>query len=609
MHFEIQDSRLQNRTPNESRNRVYLVRDNWDDYGYKTQFFLNYIDKKGQTYSIGAVKIGQFDMSRPVIKYKSMTGVTIDLPDSFEYLDKTFFSLGQNVDYYANLKLLEDDIRKQILSRLNDVSYKEELFEKAESEHVMQTSLLRYISPISVKGQYRRLAHGGANLIDYDFKYTAPIDSGAFGTPLELNFEIKAGSNPPTNIHAIIGRNGVGKTYLLNNIVNCWNTFGGQHGSLTATSRSERGSWTDFHNLILISFSAFEQPNICQKSEYFSYVGLQKQASLKIENEDKTVVEKSPTNEEEFYQKLKSLKEMGQEKQWANAINLLKEDWILSKEDVTKLIFLDEKNIKEKFNQFNSTHKAVLLTTAKLVEKFENESVTKSPTVLSEEFYQSLNFIKGSRQDEKWVETIKILASDPIFKDSNIVAWLNMNEKEVKKKFNQLSSGHKIILLTVTQLAEKVQEQTLVILDEPEGHLHPPLLSAFIRALSDLLISRNGAAIIATHSPVVLQDVPKKCVYILDRRGHVIEAYRPEMETFGENLGVLNREIFGFEIAQSGFHTLLKHEVEEETDFESILKKFNSELGMEARAILRILLMNKLRKEEQSCVENRKTDF
>lgn len=36
-------------------------------------------------------------------------------------------------------------------------------------------------------------------------------------------------------------------------------------------------------------------------------------------------------------------------------------------------------------------------------------------------------------------------------------------------------------------------------------------LSLFIRALSNLLIYRNGVVIIATLSPVIVQEVPRKC--------------------------------------------------------------------------------------------------
>jgi predicted ATP-dependent endonuclease of OLD family len=79
----------------------------------------------------------------------------------------------------------------------------------------------------------------------------------------------------------------------------------------------------------------------------------------------------------------------------------------------------------------------------------------------------------------------------------------------------------------MTRLIELVDERTLILLDEPESHLHPPLLSAFIRALSDLLVKRNGVAVIATHSPVVLQEVPKSCAWKLRRSGRVALAERP----------------------------------------------------------------------------------
>ncbi|MCZ5439143.1 AAA family ATPase [Escherichia coli] len=102
----------------------------------------------------------------------------------------------------------------------------------------------------------------------------------------------------------------------------------------------------------------------------------------------------------------------------------------------------------------------------------------------------------------------------PVFADINIASILNkQDENEFKdiagRVFKNLSSGHKIVLLTITRLVESMEERSLVFLDEPEAHLHPPLLSAFIRSLSDLLINRNAVSIIATHSPVVLREVPE----------------------------------------------------------------------------------------------------
>jgi len=76
-----------------------------------------------------------------------------------------------------------------------------------------------------------------------------------------------------------------------------------------------------------------------------------------------------------------------------------------------------------------------------------------------------------------------------------------------------MSTGHAIVLLTTTRLVATVEEKTLVVMDEPESHLHPPLIAAFLRAVSNLIVDRNGVVIIATHSPVVLQEVPKTCVW------------------------------------------------------------------------------------------------
>ncbi|MEN8698425.1 ATP-binding protein [Bacillus infantis] len=154
------------------------------------------------------------------------------------------------------------------------------------------------------------------------------------------------------------------------------------------------------------------------------------------------------------------------------------------------------------------------------------------------------------------------------------------------KKF---SSGHSIVLLTITKLIQELEEKTLVLLDEPESHLHPPLLSTFTRILSNLLVSRNGIGIIATHSPVIIQEVPRKCVWIMNRYGREMEFERPEIETFGENINILTKEVFSFEITHSGFHKLLNDVANKIGSYEEALEYFNNELGMEARVMLKAL--------------------
>lgn len=74
-------------------------------------------------------------------------------------------------------------------------------------------------------------------------------------------------------------------------------------------------------------------------------------------------------------------------------------------------------------------------------------------------------------------------------------------------------------LLIITCCVDRLEEKNIVFLDEPENYLHPPLVSALTRALSQLLIDRNGVAIVSTHSPAVLEEVPSSCVWTLRRCG------------------------------------------------------------------------------------------
>lgn len=140
-------------------------------------------------------------------------------------------------------------------------------------------------------------------------------------------------------------------------------------------------------------------------------------------------------------------------------------------------------------------------------------------------------------------------------------------------------------------------------MDEPESHLHPPLLSAFVRALSDLLHDQNGLAIMATHSPVVLQEIPSSCVWKIYRVGKNITVDRPKIETFAENVGLLTSEVFSLEVERSGFHNLLIKSVESGKTYEEIVSDYNSQLGFEGRAILKALIANRDREKNHDKAE------
>lgn len=492
------------RCPLDMPSCAYLITDNWDDwFEFSTMYTLVYVDAEKNTNNIGSTKIGQFNMEKDQRRP--------NIPETFETLNENFFSVGQDDSFYEGLSVLGEDIRDEILSSLNDIALNETIYNKAIKERVTSISLLRSVSHTSIKGQYRRLAKGGARLSKYSFTYESPIMKGTVAERINLSFEVIPESNPPTNIHVLIGRNGVGKTYLMNNMISSLideNTTSSKVGKFASIDALEGEL---FSNVVSVTFSAFDEteplPEKKDKSTgiQFSYVGLKR-------------VKKG-----------------------------------------------DEKSLPP-----------------------------KSPVILKNEFVKSMLSCKAGGKIERWKKAVGKLESDPVFGDINVASILkNEDETEFKdiagRIFKNLSSGHKIVLLTITRLVETMEERSLVFLDEPEAHLHPPLLSAFVRSLSDLLIHRNAVSIIATHSPVVLQEVPRSCTWKLWRSGYRSKVERLETESFGENVGILTREVFGLENTDSGFHNRLKEAVNKFDDYDSAVKSFNGQLGIEARGILRAL--------------------
>jgi len=492
---------VRTKTPSSGFNTAYLRVDRWDDYSYVTMFYLELHDDHGNLHSLGELKIGFQGQEVGNSTYASMD-------DKFEALSEKYFSVGQDVDYYKKLVGLPESIRVALLKALRDIVYEPKLIDLFQDEDVFKTSLLRSVSLSVIKGQFCRVLSGQAELTNYNFKFAR--EKAGKVSAIDLGFNVRVGSTPNTNIHAIIGRNGVGKTTLLNGMIEAVTREQDLFQFYDLSGWGEHPIDSDyFSSLVSVSFSAFdpfeppaEQPNPSAGTCYF-YIGLKDSSGS-----------------------LKSLSA-----------------------------------IKQDFS-------------------------TALGTCLSQVLKR-----------ERWLNALKILESDENFASMGLSALAELSGEKLAVRANKIidrmSSGHTVVLLTITRLVAAVEEKTLVLIDEPESHLHPPLLSAFIRALSDLLHDRNGVSIIATHSPVVLQEVPASCVWKLNRYGSSASARRPDVETFGENVGILTREVFGLEVVKSGFHDLLVKSVEAGGSYEGIVEKYGGQLGLEARALLKALVINR----------------
>lgn len=504
---------------------AYLNGDLWDDWGkYCTQFYLTIVDGEQKQHRIGQVKIGERGLkphsaTAPVPEKHRKPAVGT----SFEKLSDDFFSVGQDEDYYANLSNLGENVRDLVLTALRDVALDHERWGWSKHEDVMSESLLRSVTRRTVEGQFRRMARGDARVTPFDFSYEPPKRLGVGKSPFRLTFNVDPKSPIPTNVHVLIGRNGVGKTRLLSLMTKALVTresAAKQSGKFIFEDGGPdeflKNDSTRFANVVSVSFSAFDDgdllPDRPPESDTMGYahIGLRAWTS------------QAPTAP-----------------------------------------------IKP-----------------------------KSPSALAVEFVDSLRECQIGAKRRRWISILDVLQSDPVFRAAQVKELIkaklaSKDEREgVLKIFKNLSSGHKIVLLTLTRLVEKVEERTLVLIDEPESHLHPPLLSAMTRALSALLVGRNGVAIVATHSPIILQEVPRNCVWILDRDGSVSKAERPSIETFAEAVGILSREVFKLELAQSGYHSVLRDVRRSSTHYQGSLNRLDGQLGSEGKAVLRAMFLS-----------------
>jgi predicted ATPase len=130
-----------------------------------------------------------------------------------------------------------------------------------------------------------------------------------------------------------------------------------------------------------------------------------------------------------------------------------------------------------------------------------------------------------------------------------------------------------------------IQPNSLVLFDEPETHLHPNAVASLFLVLSQVLEEFDSYAVVATHSPVVIQEIPAKRVLVFQREGNVTTAELLRVESFGESVTELTRHVFETNEVESLYRRTLRDLAEEETA-EAVLARFSLGLSLSAEAYL-----------------------
>lgn len=457
----------------------------WDDFGYKTRFKLLYYEDSHSYSLLGIVKI-----------MKKNESVTYGkLPQKFTFLSKDFCSLGQDFDYYNNIKAKLGEQYKSILYALRDTACFSKISDEFLDNQIFRVSLLREKKADRVL-QFAQYSLAGIDYkADRSFVFKAKLP---YHPEEHLSIKFDLGrtfdENNLNRILALIGDNGAGKTTVLSQLAE-------------ALVNNKKESFNPFlpvfSKVIATSYSIFDCFfNIKGTSYNYVYCGIQ--------SSDHRLM-----TEEEHAERRRCSVDLVKKKPGGSKIlkNLLCR---LIHEDIVSQMFGDD-------------------------------------GVFSEVNFQEVH---------KW-----------------------------------LSSGQTMLLNLIIEILANIRQNTLLLIDEPEVHLHPQGITELIRIIDLLCEKYSSNCIMATHSPVIIQELLSRNVIIMDREPDGSPIIRPmRLESMGENLTTITQEIFGRSSKKPLYVKKIKRLVDDNNNMEEVLRKIqNNEIPI---SMPMYLLLDKLFSEK-----------
>lgn len=249
MHFEVYKKKRGQRSDRKAGTTKPLqypcfelvFNDGWNDYDIFSWFSLWYFfNSESDPIHLGEVKI--------IDKENNNTFDTI--PQNFDYkLPDNFCSLGMDISYYKNLRKQNQLDRPKLLLCLRDIGLWSRIYEEFAEDPKLELSLLRDIASRQALSHAKFILSGRPPEEAYSFTFNLPVIKEKESN-IVWNVNLPFEANDWSRLIGIIGNNGVGKTFLLRNMVR-------------ALYYKEADKFQDklplFDNLFVISSSKYDQ--------------------------------------------------------------------------------------------------------------------------------------------------------------------------------------------------------------------------------------------------------------------------------------------------------------------------------------------------------------
>ena len=148
--------------------------------------------------------------------------------------------------------------------------------------------------------------------------------------------------------------------------------------------------------------------------------------------------------------------------------------------------------------------------------------------------------------------------------------------------YGKMSSGQTMLTNLIIDITANVRSNCLIMIDEPEVHLHPNAITQIINVVNLVCESFSSCCIMATHSPLVIQSLLSRNVLIMERDIDGMPAVRQmRVESLGENLTTINEEIFSNGQRDKYYRRLIKKAVTGKESMDQVLQELqNGDLPM-----------------------------
>ena len=201
------------------------------------------------------------------------------------------------------------------------------------------------------------------------------------------------------------------------------------------------------------------------------------------------------------------------------------------------------------------------------------------PVSFSRRFTAAVKKLSEKGRYNRWREILK-----PILREADFHEDDTLTEPAARAKFRRLGAGHKATLSILTSLHSEIEPGSLVVIDEPENHLHPALLSATMHVLRQILEDSQSVAVVSTHSPIVLQEIPAKYVRVIRKFDGEARVDTLRTESFGTSIDSLTSEVFGLSTDMPSYITVLTELAQQKMDLPMLERQIGQRLSAEARS-------------------------